>query len=157
MVIAKVSDSDDNPSIDMYHYNARGHDIVQVITKLYEMIDPYDTEIIVCGHPTVSKLTYINQVYGSLTTLKTFGIINKLTFIDDYDKIYKRIFRYIQAGRKRKRNIDVVSDMLHESSSCPFYNSEINYRINNSTGLQTMYKLAVASCYYMIIKNRLST
>lgn len=155
LVISTISSNSDKP-VQLYNFSSTRNEARSIITELHELIDPYDTEIILINFPKGTKLTYFNQLYGSLMTLKRFGLINKLTFIDDPHKMYKRICKYVNAGKKRRRSLNGVSKMLLDGSSCWFYDNSLELIISNKSLQEyNLFKMSIIGLFYMIVKNRL--
>jgi len=144
------------PSVYTYRYKNSETRPSRFISELRKHIDPYDTEILTVGYPENPKHQYLNEIHGSLQTLKSFGILTRLTHIRDKTKMYRRIFRYTGAGKKRKHDLNDVSNMLLSGSSCWFYTHEIEYIISNTTKqVYNMHRTGIIALYYGIIKNRL--
>jgi len=157
IVISKVTSTDDYHHITFYQFNHLQTKTTRFISELHDLIDSYDTEILVVDFVKDSKVRYINQIYGCLKTLHIFGTINKLTFIDNHMKMFTRIARYTQAGKTRKMTRNGIGDLLLDSGSCKFYTNSIdNYISNKTTHQYNQHRTAIIAVFYMIIKNRLS-
>jgi hypothetical protein len=156
IVISKISADDDYTSVDYYTFNNKTKNATRFIRELRAMIDPYETEIVVINFDEFSGMDYMNQIYGSLHTLKLFGTVNKVTYISDPTKMFRRVFRYVGAGKGRKMTRDGVADMLLGSCSCKFYTKLVEINIaNKSKQLYNLHRMGLVSVYYMLIKNKL--
>lgn len=155
LVISKVSSDDDQP-IHFYEYKYVKNEPTRIISELQELIDLYDTEIVLINFPRDTKATYFNQTYGSLITLKKFGLINKITFINTPDKMYKRIHYYLNAGKKRNRSLNGTANLLLDGDSCWFYDNSVELTISNkSVGSYNMMRMGIIGLFYLVVKSKL--
>jgi hypothetical protein len=156
IVISKISSDDDYKSIKFFGFNPRFNNVSKFIIELQLMVEMYDTEIMVINFDECSDMDYMNRIYGSLTTLKKFGVVNKVTYIDDTKKMFRRIYRYVGAGKSRRLNRDGVADLLLETRSCKFYTKTVEINIANKTKQSyNLHRMGIISVYYMLIKNKL--
>ena len=156
IVISRISDNDDYETVDFYTFSFKQNKVTRFISELQKLIDPYDTDILLVDFDRANKLQYVNQIYGCIQTLKIFGTINSLTFINDHRKMFTRISRYVNAGKKRKMTRNGIANLLLESRSCVFYTKSIEIFISNkSTQGYNQHRMSLISLYYMVVKHRL--